>query len=501
MSKKVALLILDGWGLGDGNSSDGVHLANTPCFDKLLATHPNSKLITFGSKVGLPEGQMGNSEVGHLNIGAGRVVYQDLLRINNAIEDKSFFNEATIINAIDYAKKKDVKIHLIGLVSKGGVHSSFEHLTALCDLFQLKKVDNVFIHAFTDGRDCSPKSAFETIKELEKKIQNTSINIASVIGRYYAMDRDQRWERIKKAYDLLIHQKGEVVNSASEAILHSYANNITDEFIEPYLVENSNGKIAENDVVLCFNFRTDRCRQITSALTQKSYSNQEMQPLNLHYLTMTNYDKSFKNIQVIYDKENLKNTIGEVISTNNKTQLRIAETEKYPHVTYFFSGGRELPFNGEAREMAKSPDVSTYDLKPEMSANQITKIVNSNIEEKAPDFICLNFANPDMVGHTGVPKAIIKACETVDACLEKVIETALKKEYSIVVIADHGNADKMFHIDGTPHTAHTLNLVPMIVIDDTVNQVGNGILADVAPTILSLMGINQAKEMTGKSLI
>jgi 2,3-bisphosphoglycerate-independent phosphoglycerate mutase len=501
MSKKVALLILDGWGLGDGNSSDGVHLANTPCFDKLLATHPNSKLITFGSKVGLPEGQMGNSEVGHLNIGAGRVVYQDLLRINNAIEDKSFFNEATIVNAIDYAKKKDVKIHLIGLVSKGGVHSSFEHLTALCDLFQLKKVDNVFIHAFTDGRDCSPKSAFETIKELEKKIQNTSINIASVIGRYYAMDRDQRWERIKKAYDLLIHQKGEVVNSASEAILHSYANNITDEFIEPYLIENSNGKIAENDVVLCFNFRTDRCRQITSALTQKSYSNQEMQPLNLHYLTMTNYDKSFKNIQVIYDKENLKNTIGEVISTNNKTQLRIAETEKYPHVTYFFSGGRELPFNGEAREMAKSPDVSTYDLKPEMSANQITKIVNSNIEEKAPDFICLNFANPDMVGHTGVPKAIIKACETVDACLEKVIETALKKEYSIVVIADHGNADKMFHIDGTPHTAHTLNLVPMIVIDDTVNQVGNGILADVAPTILSLMGINQAKEMTGKSLI
>ena len=501
MSKKVALLILDGWGLGDENSSDGVHLANTPCFDNLLATCPNSKLTTFGSKVGLPEGQMGNSEVGHLNIGAGRIVYQDLLRINNAIEDKSFFNEITIINAIDYAKKNGVKIHLMGLVSKGGVHSSFEHLTALCDLFHSKKADNVFIHAFTDGRDCSPKSAFETIKELENKIQNTSINIASVIGRYYAMDRDERWERIKKAYDLLIHQKGAAVNSASEAILHSYANNITDEFIDPYVIENSNGKIADNDVVLCFNFRTDRCRQITSALTQKSYSSQEMQPLNLHYLTMTNYDKAFKNIKVVYDKENLVNTIGEVISTNNKTQLRIAETEKYPHVTYFFSGGRELPFNGESREMAKSPDVSTYDLKPEMSAYQITKIVNSNIEEKAPDFICLNFANPDMVGHTGVPKAIIKACETVDTCLEMVMETALKNEYSIVVIADHGNADKMFHIDGTPHTAHTLNLVPMIVIDNNVDHVENGILADVAPTILSLMGINKPKEMTGKRLI
>ena len=501
MSKKVALLILDGWGLGDGNNSDGVHLANTPCFENLLAIHPNSKLTTFGSKVGLPEGQMGNSEVGHLNIGAGRIVYQDLLRINNAIEDKSFFNEATLVNAINYAKKNGAKIHLMGLVSKGGVHSSFEHLTALCDLFHLKKADNVFIHAFTDGRDCNPKSAFETIKELENKIQKTSINIASVIGRYYAMDRDQRWERIKKAYDLLIHQKGKVVNSASEAILHSYANNITDEFIEPYLIENSKGKITENDVVLCFNFRTDRCRQITSALTQKSYSVQEMHPLNLHYLTMTNYDKSFNNIQVIYDKENLKNTIGEVISTNNKTQLRIAETEKYPHVTYFFSGGRELPFNGESREMVKSPDVSTYDLKPEMSAYEITKKVNSNIEENAPDFICLNFANPDMVGHTGVPKAIIKACETVDTCLDMVMQTALKNEYSIVVIADHGNADKMFHVDGTPHTAHTLNLVPMIVIDNNVNHVENGILADVAPTILSLMGINQAKEMTGKSLI
>ena len=501
MSKKVALLILDGWGLGDGNSSDGVHLANTPCFDKLLATHPNSKLITFGSKVGLPEGQMGNSEVGHLNIGAGRVVYQDLLRINNAIEDKSFFNEATIVNAIDYAKKKDVKIHLIGLVSKGGVHSSFEHLTALCDLFQLKKVDNVFIHAFTDGRDCSPKSAFETIKELEKKIQNTSINIASVIGRYYAMDRDQRWERIKKAYDLLIHQKGEVVNSASEAILHSYANNITDEFIEPYLVENSNGKIAENDVVLCFNFRTDRCRQITSALTQKSYSNQEMQPLNLHYLTMTNYDKSFKNIQVIYDKENLKNTIGEVISTNNKTQLRIAETEKYPHVTYFFSGGRELPFNGEAREMAKSPDVSTYDLKPEMSANQITKIVNSNIEEKAPDFICLNFANPDMVGHTGDYRAIKKAVETVDTCTRKVVEAGLRNDYAFIIIADHGNADFAINEDGSPNTAHSTNLVPCFTLNTGFEKIENGKLGDIAPTILKIMGVEIPTEMTGEILI
>jgi 2,3-bisphosphoglycerate-independent phosphoglycerate mutase len=501
MSKKVALLILDGWGFGEQNKSDGVHLAKTPCFDNIIASYPNSKLITFGSKVGLPEGQMGNSEVGHLNIGAGRIVYQDLLRINNAIDDKSFFNKSSIINAIDYAKKNGVKIHLMGLISKGGVHSSFEHLTALCDLFYQKKADNVFIHAFTDGRDCNPNSALAAIKELENKIKNTSINIASVIGRYYAMDRDQRWERIKKAYDLLVHQKGEVVNTAEEAITHSYENNITDEFIEPYTIKGVDGNISKNDVVLCFNFRTDRCRQITSALTQKSYSTHQMQPLDLHYLTMTNYDRAFKNIHVIYDKENLKNTIGEVISVNNKTQLRIAETEKYPHVTYFFSGGRELPFDGEYREMAKSPNVSTYDLKPEMSAHQITKMVNSAIEEKEPDFICLNFANPDMVGHTGVPKAIIKACETVDYCLDKVLQTALKKEYSLVVIADHGNADKMFHNDGTPHTAHTLNLVPMVVIDDDVNRVEDGILADVAPTILSLMGINQVEQMTGKSLI
>ncbi len=501
MSKKVALIILDGWGLGKKNKSDGVHLASTPCFDKIIESYPNSKLITFGSKVGLPEGQMGNSEVGHLNIGAGRIVYQDLLKINNAIDDKSFFNESIINNAIDYAKKNGVKIHLMGLVSKGGVHSSFNHLTSLCDLFHQKKANNVFIHAFTDGRDCNPKSALLTIIELEKKIENTSIKIASVIGRYYAMDRDQRWERVKKAYDLLIHAKGDVVDSAQDAIIHSYEESVTDEFLDPYTIKGVKGKIAENDVVLCFNFRTDRCRQITSVLTQQSYLSHEMQPLKLHFLTMTNYDKSFKNIHVIYDKENLKNTIGEVLSANNKIQLRIAETEKYPHVTYFFSGGRELPFNGEHREMANSPKVSTYDLEPEMSAHKITELVSSAIQEKKPDFICLNFANPDMVGHTGVPKAIIKACETVDYCLHKVIKNALKNNYSLVIIADHGNADKMFHNDGTPHTAHTLNLVPMVIIDDGVNKVNDGVLADVAPTILSIMGIDQPKEMTGKSLI
>ncbi|MDG2343899.1 MAG: 2,3-bisphosphoglycerate-independent phosphoglycerate mutase [Flavobacteriales bacterium] len=501
MSNKVALIILDGWGLGEGNKSDGVHLAKTPCFDSLISNYPNSKLITYGSKVGLPEGQMGNSEVGHLNIGAGRIVYQDLLRINNAVDDGSFFNEATIINALVYAKKKGVKIHLMGLVSEGGVHSSFKHLLALCDLLTTNQAERVFIHAFTDGRDASPKSALPVIKELEEKINKTSIRIASVIGRYYAMDRDQRWERIKKAYDLLLFGKGEEVENGVEAMNHSYANNITDEFVEPYNIKGVDGRIAENDVVLCFNFRTDRCRQITSALTQQEYLNYEMRPLKLHYLTMTNYDKAFKNIHVVYDKENLKNTIGEVISTNNKTQLRIAETEKYPHVTYFFSGGREQQFNGEFRKMADSPKVSTYDLKPEMSAHQITNLVKSAIETKSPDFICLNFANPDMVGHTGVPKAIVKACETVDSCLSEVMHVALKNNYSLVVIADHGNADIMFHEDGTPHTAHTLNLVPMVVVDNEIKEIKDGILADVAPTILSLMGIDQAKEMTGKSLI
>ncbi|MBM78456.1 MAG: phosphoglycerate mutase (2,3-diphosphoglycerate-independent) [Crocinitomicaceae bacterium] len=501
MSKKAALLILDGWGIGEKNKSDGVYIANTPCFDHLINKYPNSKLVTYGSDVGLPNGQMGNSEVGHLNIGAGRIVYQDLLRINNAIDDKSFFNNSTINNAIDYAEKKGVKIHLMGLVSKGGVHSSLNHLIALCDLFHNKNVKDVFIHAFTDGRDCNPNSALSTIKELNEKIENTHIKIASVIGRYYAMDRDQRWERIKKAYDLLIHGKGNVVNTAIEAINKSYKQKITDEFIEPYIIKADEGKISENDVVLCFNFRTDRCRQITSVLTQLAIKEYSMNPISLHYLTMTNYDKAFNNIHVIYDKENLKNTLGEVLSNNKKTQLRIAETEKYPHVTYFFNGGRESPFSGEEREMANSPKVPTYDLKPEMSAHKITKMVTSSIKEKKPDFICLNFANPDMVGHTGVPKAIIKACETVDSCLNQVLKVALENNYTVVVIADHGNADKMFHPDGSPHTAHTLNLVPMVVVDDAINSVKDGVLADVAPTILSIMGLNQPEDMTGKSLV
>tara|TARA_Y100000589_G_C27185793_1_gene642600 strand:+ start:1153 stop:2658 length:1506 start_codon:yes stop_codon:yes gene_type:complete len=501
MSKKAALLILDGWGIGEKNKSDGVYIANTPCFDHLINKYPNSKLVTYGSDVGLPNGQMGNSEVGHLNIGAGRIVYQDLLRINNAIDDKSFFNNSTINNAIDYAEKKGVKIHLMGLVSKGGVHSSLNHLIALCDLFHNKNVKDVFIHAFTDGRDCNPNSALSTIKELNEKIENTHIKIASVIGRYYAMDRDQRWERIKKAYDLLIHGKGNVVNTAIEAINKSYKQKITDEFIEPYIIKAVEGKISENDVVLCFNFRTDRCRQITSVLTQLAIKEYSMNPISLHYLTMTNYDKAFNNIHVIYDKENLKNTLGEVLSNNKKTQLRIAETEKYPHVTYFFNGGRESPFSGEEREMANSPKVPTYDLKPEMSAHKITKMVTSSIKEKKPDFICLNFANPDMVGHTGVPKAIIKACETVDSCLNQVLKVALENNYTVVVIADHGNADKMFHPDGSPHTAHTLNLVPMVVVDDAINSVKDGVLADVAPTILSIMGLNQPEDMTGKSLV
>ena len=501
MNNKSALIILDGWGYGSKDDSDGIHISKTPFFDSLVTKHPNACLKTFGKDVGLPTGQMGNSEVGHLNIGAGRVVYQDLLRINNAIDDKSFFSNAELLKSIEIAHKNKSSIHLMGLVSEGGVHSSIDHLLALCSLLKKDFNGNVYIHGFSDGRDCSPKSGINAFQKLENYILNTNIQISTIIGRYYAMDRDQRWERIKKAYDLLLYAKGTIATDCETAFQKNYDRGITDEFLEPTKINNLNGTIKKNDVVICFNFRTDRCRQITTALTQKSFPEFKMTSQNLSYFTMTNYDRSFKNINVIYDKENITNTLGEIISLNNKKQLRIAETEKYPHVTYFFSGGRENEFKGESRIVVPSPKVATYDLKPEMSAYNVTEQAINFIEKELPDFLCLNFANPDMVGHTGIPKAIIKACEAVDKCLERIISYLQFHNYSSIVIADHGNADKIKNKDGSIHTAHTLNMVPIIVINKDVVTIKNGRLADVAPTILKLMNLDKPLEMTGVSLI
>jgi 2,3-bisphosphoglycerate-independent phosphoglycerate mutase len=497
--KKTVLLILDGWGKGRGDETDGIHLANTPFMDGLYKSYPSSTLVTYGEAVGLPEGQMGNSEVGHLNIGAGRVVYQDLVRINNAIKDKSFFENETLLEAIKAAKQGDKKVHLMGLVSKGGVHSSQEHLYALCDLLAQNDVENSYIHAFTDGRDCDPKSGLGYISELENHLEGSNTKIASVIGRYYAMDRDKRWERIKKAHSLLTKGEGSKFSSAVAAVESSYNSNITDEFIEPSIIEN--GKIEDGDVVICFNFRTDRCREITMALTQQNYPDQEMNVLDLHYVTMTNYDNTFKGVNVIYDKENLKMTMGEVLSKNRLKQIRMAETEKYPHVTFFFSGGREEAFEGESRIMANSPKVATYDLQPEMSAPELTEKICAELISGDAYYICLNYANCDMVGHTGVPKAIIKACEAVDSCVEKVVKLGLENDYAFVIIADHGNSDNMLNLDGSPNTAHSMNPVPCIVIDDRFTHIENGSLADVSPTILKMMGVEQPKEMTGKSLV
>ena len=501
MSKKSALIILDGWGIGDQDNTDGVYKANTPNFDQYLSQYPNAVLKTFGENVGLPKGQMGNSEVGHLNIGAGRIVYQDLLKIDNAIKDKTFYKNQQLLSLINHANQNNKRIHLLGLVSKGGVHSSLNHLIALCELFKNEVNSSVFIHGVTDGRDCNPKSGLQAFKELDSYIYKSNIQIATIIGRYYAMDRDQRWGRIKLAYDLFVNGHGEVKAHFTDAFEDSYKNKVTDEFIKPVKMLGVRGQIYEDDIVLCFNFRTDRCRQITTALTQENFPKYNMKSLSLNYYTMTNYDKKFRNVNVIFDKENISMTLGEVISKSSKTQLRIAETEKYPHVTYFFSGGREKEFTGESRIMANSPKVATYDLQPEMSAIEITKKAISFIDSNKPDFICLNYANADMVGHTGVPEAIIKACQTVDNCLGEIVETLMNDNYSVVIIADHGNADKMINDDGSPHTAHTLNLVPIVVIDSETQNLNDGVLADVATTILDLMKLNQPKQMTGTSLL
>lgn len=494
---------MDGWGLGKVKSSDAIQNARVPFVTSLYNKYPNTTLLTCGEDVGLPEGQMGNSEVGHLNLGAGRIVYQELQRINVSIRNNEFQQNPVLLEAIQYAIEQKKTLHLIGLVSDGGVHAHINHLKAILSICADLQLQNVLIHAFTDGRDTDPKSGIHYLKDLQDHTQKTVGAIASITGRYYAMDRDKRWERVKIAYDAMVHGTGNKTNDMLAAVTASYNEHITDEFIKP-IINSAIGKttIEAGDAVLCFNFRTDRCREITEALTQKDFPEFNMHPLELHYTTMTEYDHSFKNIRVIFETDDLKNTLGEILQKNNKTQLRIAETEKYPHVSFFFSGGREKPFTGEERIMIQSPKVATYDLKPEMSALEVTEAVVKQINTTHPDFICLNFANADMVGHTGVWEAVIKAVETVDSCVEKVVNSALENGYTIFLTADHGNADYEINEDGTPNTAHTLNPVPLFIIDK--NWKGNikpGKLGDIAPTILKMMQLDIPAEMTGNILI
>ncbi|MBC7418860.1 MAG: 2,3-bisphosphoglycerate-independent phosphoglycerate mutase [Pedobacter sp.] len=504
-NKKVALVILDGWGYGNKDESDAAFVANTPFFDSMIAKYPNSKLEASGEAVGLPAGQMGNSEVGHMNLGAGRTVYQELGRINKAIEEGSLQTDQTLVDAFHYAKKNGKSVHFIGLVSDGGVHAHIRHLKGLCDAAKTAEVENVFIHAFLDGRDTDPNSGLGFITELENHLKTCTGKIASVIGRYYAMDRDNRWERVKEAYDVMVRATGEKTTNVLEAIQKSYDNGITDEFVKPIVVTSANGEpiatIKDGDVVLCFNFRTDRGREITQALTQKDFPEQDMQKLDLNYLTMTTYDESFKKINVIFTKDDLQFTLGEILAKHQKNQIRIAETEKYPHVTFFFSGGREAPFENEKRILVPSPKVATYDLQPEMSAKDITEAINKEMDSKWADFICLNFANPDMVGHTGVFSAVIKAVEMADQCAEMVINKGIENGYSFIILADHGNSEYMRNSDGSANTAHTTNLVPCILIDKDFKSIADGKLGDVAPTILTLMGIAVPEEMTGNVLI
>lgn len=504
MTNHFGLIILDGWGIGDKSKSDAIFNARTPFMDSLLTSYPAATLKTCGEEVGLPEGQMGNSEVGHLNIGAGRIVYQELTRINKSIRDGEFFENPALIQAMETAKSKGVALHLMGLISKGGVHSTQEHVYALCEMAHRYGLKDVFIHAFTDGRDCDPKSGLGFVQELEKNIASTTGKVASIIGRYYAMDRDSRWERVQKAYHLMVNANGQAFDSASAAIEAAYASNITDEFIEPACIT-ENGKpiatIQSGDVLISFNFRTDRPREIVTALTQTDFHEHNMHRLDLELYTMTNYDATYQDVHVIFDKDNLTNTLGEVLSKMDRTQVRIAETEKYPHVTFFFSGGREATFDGETRLLVNSPKVATYDLQPEMSAMEVKENIVKSMETEKPNFFCLNFANPDMVGHTGVYDAIVKAVETVDSCLQEVVEKGKALGYEFLVIADHGNADFAINPDGSPNTAHSLNPVPVVLVTSNHLKLNDGILADVAPTILNRMGIAAPMEMTGKSLV
>ncbi len=507
MSKKAILIIMDGWGHGQVPAADAIAHANVPFVKSLYGKYPNTELLACGEAVGLPAGQMGNSEVGHLNIGAGRIVYQELERINLAVKDGELGRSAVLNAAFAAAKGAGKTLHLMGLVSDGGVHSHIHHLMELCTLAQKNEIPNVAIHAFTDGRDCDPKSGHGFIAKLQSHLQQTGGKLASVTGRFYAMDRDKRWERVKIAYDALVHGTGTHTIDALAAIEASYHADVTDEFIKPIIVCDAAGApvatIKDGDVVVCFNFRTDRCREITVVLTQEAFPEQQMQPLKLDYVTMTEYDKSYKNVGVLFENKDLTQTMGEVLEANDKTQIRIAETEKYPHVTFFFSGGREEPFKGETRIMRPSPrDVATYDLKPEMSAEALTEAVLPEINSKSADFICLNFANADMVGHTGVWSAVIKAVETVNNCVSRIVPAALANDYAVFLTADHGNADFMINADGTPNTQHTLNPVPLFLIANDFNgTLKPGKLGDLAPTILTYMGIAIPEEMTGNVLI
>ena len=498
---------MDGWGHGRVPAADAIKSANTPFVDSLYNKYPNTELVTCGEAVGLPEGQMGNSEVGHLNIGAGRIVYQELQRIHVAVRDGALAQNEVLLKAFEDAKIRNSTLHFIGLVSDGGVHSHINHLKSLCSLAQQHNLPKVAVHAFTDGRDTDPKGGYDYMRDLGEHLVATGTTLATICGRYYAMDRDKRWERVKLAYDAMVHGTGTAATNALDAIQKSYDEGITDEFIKPIIMVNSDGEpmatIKDGDVVVCFNFRTDRCREITVALTQQEFPEQNMHPLNLHYVTMTEYDKTYKNVGVIFHNDNLNNTLGEVLEQNGKTQIRIAETEKYPHVTFFFSGGREKEFIGERRIMAPSPkDVATYDLKPEMSAFDLTKAIIPEIAAQSADFICLNFANADMVGHTGVWQAAIKAAETVDNCVSQIVPVALENGYTILLTADHGNSDFLINEDGSPNTAHTLNPVPLFVIsNDYKGVVRPGKLGDIAPTILKIMSIPVPQEMTGDILI
>ena len=504
-NKKVALIILDGWGYGRNDESNAIYQANTPFFDSLLKKYPNSKLEASGTAVGLPAGQMGNSEVGHMNLGAGRVVYQELGRIHKAVDDHEFVSNPVLKEAFEYAIKHNKNVHLIGLVSDGGVHSHIRHVEGLADAANELGVKNLYIHAFLDGRDTDPNSGIGFVNQLEDHIKNTPYQIASIIGRYFAMDRDNRWERVKKAYDLLVKGTGKPTNSITKSIQESYDAGVTDEFIEPVVKVNADGQpiavIKNDDVVICFNFRTDRGREITMALTQKAFPEQQMVPLDLHYVTLTTYDETFKNVRVVFKKDDLTKTLGEILQDAGKNQIRIAETEKYPHVTFFFSGGREKEFENEKRLLIPSPKVATYDLQPEMSAAGIRDAIIPELQSGWPDVVILNFANTDMVGHTGVFEAVKKAAETADQCTQAVVETGIANGYSFIIIADHGNADFMINEDGSPNTAHTTNLVPCIIIDKDVTSVKDGKLGDIAPTILKLIGVPVPPEMTGNVLV
>jgi 2,3-bisphosphoglycerate-independent phosphoglycerate mutase len=505
MNKKVILMILDGWGKSPDPKVSAIDNANVPFINSLYDNYPSAQLRTDGLNVGLPEGQMGNSEVGHMNLGAGRIVYQDLAKINLAVANNTLAKEPVLIDAFTYAKENNKKVHFLGLVSDGGVHSHTSHLRGLITASQEYGLENVFVHAFTDGRDVDPKSGKQYIQDLENFMAPTTAKLASVVGRYYAMDRDKRWERVKLAYDLVVNGTGKPTQDAVASIEESYAKDVTDEFVDPLVVVDATNQplatIQADDVVIFFNFRTDRGRELTEALSQKDFHEQNMHKLPLYYVTLTNYDETYENVKVVYNKDNITETLGEVLEKANKKQIRIAETEKYPHVTFFFSGGRETPFEGETRILRNSPKVATYDLKPEMSAYELKDALVPELNKGEVDFVCLNFANGDMVGHTGVMSAAIQACEAVDACVKEVIEAALANDYTTIVIADHGNCETMINPDGSPNTAHTTNPVPIILVDKELKKINDGVLGDIAPTILELMGIEKPAVMTSHSLL